>query len=155
MKRFWKKVDVKGPDECWEWKAGITEHGYGRFWRNKRKELAHRSSYEMHYGDIPKGEGAHGTCVCHSCDNRKCVNPEHLFLGSHTDNMQDMLKKGRGNRAKGEDSNKSNLREVDIINIRAIYKYTKASHRKLGEIYSVDHATIGHIVNRKTWKHIQ
>jgi hypothetical protein len=74
---------------CWEWMGFIRPSGYGQVHQNK---LAHRVSWELHNGPIPNG-----VLVLHKCDNKSCVNPDHLFLGSHRDNTQDMMSKGRGN----------------------------------------------------------
>lgn len=85
MKRFWDKVDIKEPDDCWEWQAGFNGR-YGSF----NNGYAHRFSWELHNSKIPDG-----MYICHTCDNPKCVNPNHLFAGTQKDNMQDMVKKGR------------------------------------------------------------
>jgi hypothetical protein len=95
--RFWQHVDKS--DTCWNWTASTKPFGYGRFvTRNhykQKEELAHRVSWELHYGPIPQG-----MFVCHKCDNPPCVNPEHLFLGTGDDNMKDRNSKQR--QAKGE-----------------------------------------------------
>lgn len=72
---------------CWEWQYAVGTHGYGVLSRGR---LAHRLAYELFIGPVPIGN-----IVCHTCDNRKCCNPEHLFLGTHSDNTQDMIRKGR------------------------------------------------------------
>ncbi len=87
--RFWKYV-IKTED-CWLWIGAKSNHGYGSFGDGKKVVCAHRFSYELFKGEIPKG-----LLVCHSCDNRVCVNPKHLWLGKYKDNTQDMLLKGRG-----------------------------------------------------------
>jgi hypothetical protein len=89
--RFWEKTRFT-PSGCWEWQATIQKNGYGHFMRSKRKPImAHRMAYELAYGSIP--EGLH---VLHRCDNRRCVRPDHLWVGTHSDNMRDMHAKGRG-----------------------------------------------------------
>ena len=95
--RFWKSVDKKGENECWEWVGGTVTGGYGKFSVNRKYTRVHRFSYELHKGKIPKGEGYHGMCVCHSCDNPLCVNPKHLRLGTQKENIQEMFTKGRNN----------------------------------------------------------
>ena len=94
--RFWSKVDRGGDDECWEWQAAAAltdpDYQYGAFGVPGRGPiLSHRMAWELTHGEIT--EGLH---VCHHCDNPPCCNPRHLFLGTRSDNMQDMLRKGRG-----------------------------------------------------------
>lgn len=89
--RFNKKYLINEDTDCWEWQNATNNIGYGMFrWSSGKMRTAHRASYELHIGPIPEG-----LVVCHTCDNPKCVNPEHLWTGTMKDNAQDMIAKGR------------------------------------------------------------
>lgn len=137
---------------CWLWSGMVNVSGYGIMKAAAlpqfKTPLTHRISYLLH-----KGEFNYKLHVLHTCDNPICVNPDHLFLGTHQDNMDDRKRKNRTNRIapKGEDQGYSKLTNEQVIEIRSI---TGISQKEIAKKYSVNQATISYIVQRKTWKHI-
>ena len=152
MKRFWDKVDKtpgQGPEgTCWKWTGFINR--YGRFGFRGTVWLAHRVAWIL----AKKGEIPPGLCICHSCDNPWCVNPAHLFLGSHADNMADMSRKGRQSRRDGEENHGAKLTEVKVREIRARDARGGVSQRQLAKEYGVHQTLISLIINRKSWEHV-
>lgn len=152
--RFWKHV--RKTDGCWEW-TGYLSRGYGRLRLNDKRRsrvMAHRFSWELHRGPIPGG-----MLVCHHCDNPRCVRPDHLFIGTHSDNSLDSVAKGRnykGTRAslKGEAHPMVKLTEQQVHAIRQEYADGHSFQREIAARYGVTKTTIGQIVRRDTWKHI-
>lgn len=145
-------VKPHNPHDCWEWTGYTNGTGYGRMRVMGRKILAHRISWELHnQRDIPDG-----LCVLHTCDNRKCVNPEHLWLGTYLDNAQDKETKGRGNQPKGMAQRKAKLTDEQVLEIRRRYvKHSKDNNtRTLGKEFGVYPSQIAYIVARKVWKHL-
>lgn len=98
---FWSKIDQANEGECWNWRAGKTKFGYGRFRIGDRLYSAHRIAYVLANGHLPVGIGYHGFVVMHACDNPACCNPAHLSIGTNRDNARDMGAKGRNNIATG------------------------------------------------------
>lgn len=133
---------------CIEWQRG-TSAGYGFITRHGVFERTHRISYQLNYGEIPKG-----LCVCHHCDNPICINPEHLFLGTHADNMADMTRKGRNNIMIGEDAPRSKLLEKQVIHIRKIYTGKRGQIAELSRLYDVSFGCMWAVINRVSWKHL-
>jgi hypothetical protein len=145
--RFEAKYIPEPNTGCWLWTAVCTEKGYGKFRADNRKiARAHRVSYELYIGDIPKG-----MFVCHKCDNPGCVNPDHLFIGTAADNTNDMMKKGRGVFLKGERHGRARFSEDDIVAIRADTR----SQIEIAKEYGVHESTISHIKTRRTWSHVK
>jgi HNH endonuclease len=146
--RFWEKV-IK-TEGCWDWGAHRTALGYGRFNRGKVVVLAHRMSWELHNGPIPKGMH-----VLHHCDRPQCVNPAHLWLGTHAENMADMVKKNRVSRVPRVCGVKNNMAKLNWEKVTAI-RWRRACAREpyaeLAREYGVDQSLIGQIVNFKIWR---
>lgn len=148
MSTFWPKVDVRGPDECWTWKASKTRHGYGHYWDISERVLkkAHRYSWELHNGPI-----ADGMCVCHRCDNPSCVNPSHLFLGTHADNMADMKEKRRAPRHRPEDCANSRFGWGCANAIRLLRKTGNWSSVELALMFGVSKVAINRLLRGDSW----
>jgi hypothetical protein len=148
--RFWNKV-AKQPSGCWNWRGSIGDKGYGQFRIIKSKQvIAHRFSFELANGPIPAG-----LLVCHTCDNRRCVNPAHLFLGTYKDNTQDMMRKGResGPPICFGNKNAARLTPADVIQIRQLHS-AGHSQVRLALDYGVSGGCISLIVRRETWRNI-
>lgn len=149
VKRFWSKVDIRGPEECWPWTA-CKCHGYGYiYYMDGKYRRSHRVVYKLIIGPIPDG-----MCVLHHCDNRACVNPAHLFLGTKADNSADMVRKGRSHNRNGELNGRSKLTENQVISIRQEYEQGNISHRNLANMYGVEKAAIGKIIRRENWRYL-
>jgi len=150
--RFRGKVNILGPivrpgmTPCWVWTASTRGNGYGQFWDGKKCGPAHRASWEIFFGPIPDGQD-----VLHKCDTRLCVNPEHLFLGTHLDNMQDMVSKGRW--AHGETCGRSKRSAATIRAIRDLHA-AGISQADLARNYGVTTGYINQVVKRRIWAHV-
>lgn len=146
--RFWSHVNKNGANGCWEW-SPRNKARYGRIKVNKTDKnhgsAAHRVAYEVFVGPIPKGME-----VCHTCDNGYCVNPKHLFLGTHRDNMDDMKRKGRKYGLTGEFSSSAKLTWEQVNTIRSIKGLYSA--QELAKDFNVCARTIRNIWNNKVWK---
>ena len=146
--RFSSKYKVNSSTGCWDWLAAIGYHGYGVIGFNKKTELAHRLSYAIHKGTIG------GLFVLHRCDNRECVNPEHLFLGTTQDNVDDKVSKGRQYRPLGELSHTSSLTEQNVILIKKRLKQGD-THLSISMDYGVSRCTITDINLGRAWSSVQ
>jgi HNH endonuclease len=131
---------------CWEF-TGHRRRGYGTFWLRGTNVQAHRASWLIHHGEVPAGQH-----VCHRCDNRACVNPEHLFLGTAADNIADKCAKGR--QAKGSDNGRAKLTERDVAEIRWRIR-NGARDPQLAGAWGVSVSLIKQIRRRQVWRHVQ
>jgi len=153
IERFWSRVDKESsPSGCWNWIGCKSPRGYGRFGIGKKMERANRISLALVVGSLKDDWHA-----CHKCDNPSCVNPDHLWLGSPAENMQDMIKKGRRSNIspKGECHGFSRLTENDAREIRERYIPWKFSRGTLAKIYGVSRGTIQAVLEGRTWRHVQ
>ena len=144
--RFWEKVDRRGPDDCWEWMGTKNKLGYGILKVEKQNKKAYRLSYELHYGPIPDG-----LWVLHHCDNPSCVNPQHLFLGTRQDNIDDMVSKRRQHY--GEKTPTAKLVAAQIKEIRQSAENGILA-KELAHRYKVSLQAIYDILHRHSWKHV-
>lgn len=165
--RFWIKVEKT--EGCWLWTGATIRDGYGTITIDGRSVKAHRIAWELTYGPIPEG-----MLVCHRCDNPSCVRPDHLFLGTHADNVHDCIQKGRRNTPTGEQSSfrrhpeqfttfrtmprpkgeAHGLARLTWNQVREIRAKRTIGHslNQLARAYNVSQGTICHIVAHRTWK---
>lgn len=153
---FWKKVDKNGPEvsdkadgKCWVWAGTDIRRGYPRLAARGRYWSAHRYSWFIHNGEIPVG-----TQVLHRCDNKVCVNPDHLFLGTSADNRRDCVQKER--QARGEHHGRSKLTEESVREIRSrfVSGCRVNGARALAMEFGVLPFVIRKVVNRQNWGHV-
>ena len=143
--RFWSKVDVRGPDDCWPW-TGALNNGYGRFFTggSPRYDYAHRVAYALAYGVWPR-------VARHACDNPPCCNPVHVLDGDHADNRRDAVDRGRHQH--GEGHWKAKIGAVDVPVIRA-RRAAGETLKAIGDDYGVSPQHVWMIAHRRTWKHL-
>jgi len=147
-KRFWEKV-TKGAG-CWEWKTAKDKDGYGLFsLTHSKQEKAHRRSWTIENGKIPKG-----LWILHHCDNPPCVRPDHLFLGTAKDNKVDSMQKGRLNPTRGEKSAQAKLTNELVLRMREVYANGQYTYKELGNMFGMSKSHTGGIIRKDFWKHI-
>jgi hypothetical protein len=140
---------------CWLWLGALDTDDYGRFYFAGQEFKAHRASHVLFKGPIPAIENAkrHGTCVLHTCDVRPCVNPDHLYAGTQADNIRDAVARDRhGHPLLGKNHN-AKLTPQDIPRIRRLYE-DGCSYRDIGKRFGVNHKSIKHVIDGKSWGHV-
>jgi len=151
--RFWSKVDIREPDECWPWTAAPrnkrSQRNYGAFWLNGRHHPANKIAWELKNGLMPQGMFA-----CHRCDNPSCCNPSHIFPGTTQENTADKVRKGR--QVKGELVHTAKLSKQDVIDIRNMLPPNTRAPRglpgKIAEKYGITKQYVSEIWGRKSWR---
>lgn len=145
IERFWSKVDRHGPNGCWQWTDYLSP--YGVFRVNGKARGAHRFAWELANGHIPDG-----VFVLHKCDNPGCVNPAHMFLGTHSDNMADKVKKGRQSHHAtwGSKHGLSVLKDDDIQKIHSLASTT--SNTEIARRFGVSRMQVWRILTGKQWR---
>ncbi len=153
--RFWTKVDKKGPivvkrlGRCWVWTAGRFRSGYGGFWLSGRSAKAHRAAYQLLVTRVPDD-----TCLLHRCDNRLCVRPSHMFLGTRADNNADASAKGRARCGTEERHGAAKLTRKKVVKLRAEYAVGDVTQHELAIKYGVGQVAIWKVIHRRTWAHV-
>jgi len=153
IEKFWSKVRKAGPDECWLWTASGYMNGYGKmnlsFGDWFMTTGAHRISYAIHFGSIPKNR-----YVLHKCDVRRCVNPNHFFIGDALDNARDKIKKGRDNSGTVNGMARKDVSENDIYFMREMYASGRWSMDEIGKIFYKNKNTARKAIIGISWKHV-
>lgn len=144
--RFWSKVDRRGESECWTWNAGRHKSGYGGFSIHGVNRFAHRVSYAIAHGSLDPA-----LYVCHTCDNKPCVNPKHLFVGTHQDNVDDMVRKGRVSHGEAHHTARLTPPEVEVI---VQLHNDGRMHREIADIVGCDVSTVSEIVTGHAWSRL-
>lgn len=142
--RFWEKVNKAGPDECWSWNGATSGSGYGHLKMRGRQTGAHRVCWTLHFGRIPVGAQ-----ILHICDNKTCVNPAHLEIGTARKNAIDAVR--RLGRARGSRNCNNKLSQDEVREIRRLYASGEFSQYQLADRFNVARHTIYTIVKGKTW----
>lgn len=150
LERFEAKFEPCPITGCWLWNASTYPYGYGRFHLDGKTQYAHRVSYQLYVGEIPAG-----LFVCHKCDVKWCVKPDHFFIGTSADNMRDKTSKGRGKvpAQYGEKNSMSKLTEGQALEI---YQRVHAGERQtdLAAEYQIHQVTVSDIKRGYRWAHL-
>lgn len=150
--RWNDKVRKNSATGCWVWTGQRNNRGYGMIYVKGSLKLAHRVGWELKNGPIPKGK-----LGLHTCDNPGCVNPDHIYVGTHKENTQDMIRRGRSNYRGpiGERASRSKLKSKQVQKIRRLWKNGNHSFASLATKFPVSYQSIACIIRRKTWRHLK
>lgn len=144
--RFWQRVDKDTDSDCWIWTGEIYSHGYGMLGHRGESENAHRVSYALHYDEAPDG-----SFICHTCDNKVCVNPKHLYLGDAKTNVDDFLERGPDN----WQADVNSLTAEDVIEARRLYwQKEDLTVEGLAEMYDMSTTGINSMLSGKSWDYL-
>ena len=145
IKRFWEKVLIRDKTQCWKWTGADNGTGYGLVNIGYSTYLTHRVSWELFNGPIPDNK-----LILHKCDNRKCVNPFHLYLGTYSDNIRDMYKRGRQGDQRGENNCRAILKKKDLPILKRL-REQGLSYRAIGDIFGVHKDTARNAIIGISW----
>jgi hypothetical protein len=148
--RFWPKVDKSG--DCWLWLGFIDHAGYGRFrvgGRAGKSERAHRAAWEMTVAPIPAGME-----LCHHCDNPRCVRPDHMFVGTHAENMADAAAKKRFTSPLGELSGRARFKDGDVLEMHRLHA-SGLGYRRIAKLVGTTKSTVYYVLTGRRWPHIK
>lgn len=133
------------PDDCIEWQGYREKFGHGRVKIKGKRYFVHRLAWEEVHGPIPEG-----LLVRHKCDNPPCINVEHLELGTHQDNVNDMYERGRDRAIRGEEHYRATLTDEQVVEIRSLWPHTGRSQQSIADEYGVSRALVSLIAHNKT-----
>lgn len=152
IKQKLERLTAIQDDGCWMFLGPWNSHGYGHLSYDGQVFRAHRISYELHCSPVPEGK-----MVLHKCDHRYCINPEHLFIGTGQDNVDDMVTKGRdafGDNF-GENNGQARLTEDEVRQIRRLLASERFTQDEIGDMFGVTRGAVKMIKYGKTWRHLQ
>ena len=147
VERFWQRVAIAGPDDCWLWQGHVIHTGYGQAWDGVKKISAHRYAFEIANGPIP-GD----LLIAHRCDVRRCCNPAHLFAATQKENIADMFSKGRQNRANGERHGNAVLTNEDAREYRRQFALMNVTVAEFARMHNVYDETMRRLLKGETYR---